>query len=497
LLAYIAAGGYWLWITGWGGYAFLASIAVYTLFAILAERWTRSQRKLLPPIDWGVPSTFTPFDRQAWALVEEEAEKGDTIPADQLLEVDLYIETGRRLAQRLAAHYHPLSTNPIEHVPVVEILTSLELAAEDLVELCREIPGGDLVTYAHWKRAVQASTYLSRANEIYTYLLPLFQPMTGIVRLGTQKLMVQPAWRSMQQNLLRWFYRAFVNRLGFHLVELYSGRLAIGAEQYRRLTRRAARKQEAAEEGLRALVIAVVGARDAGKSLLIKALERQSETSLAAIRARLEAGGFEPDLADRLKEAVWVEVDGYTIHPGGESARDRQTRRAAVEVAVESDLLLLVLDGRREDFAPDTKFLAAWEQWFASHPGLEIPPALAVVTGADRLGPSGDGAPTRAATVQARVEAVRRALPKVVADVVAVGLGTDPPTGVTDRLLPALASLLHRADRVNLIRHLYHMSTRSKARRLLTQVGRQGRRLWEGLKSARRARSHPPDAQSA
>ena len=42
----------------------------------------------------------------------------------------------------------------------------------------------------------------------------------------------------MQQNVLRWFYQAYVNRLGMHLIELLSGRLAIGAGQYRRLTRR-------------------------------------------------------------------------------------------------------------------------------------------------------------------------------------------------------------------------------------------------------------------
>src|SRR5690349_20023307 len=95
-----------------------------------------------------------------------------------------------------------------------------------------------MVTPAHWKRAVQAAGYFQKANEIYGYLLPIFQPLGGLVRLGTQKLMVQPAWRNMQQNVLRWFYRAFVNRLGTHLIELYSHRLAIGPDHYRKLTRR-------------------------------------------------------------------------------------------------------------------------------------------------------------------------------------------------------------------------------------------------------------------
>jgi len=235
ILAYMGFGTYWLWQRGWTIYAFAAWVTAGVAFSILASRWTKAQRQLLPPIDWDAPHTFGTHDRLAWDLVQQEAERSESLPMDSLSGVDIYIDTGRALAHRLAAHYHPLSTSPIEHVPVVEILAALELAAEDLSRLCRQIPGGDLVTYAHWKKAVVASGYLQKANEIYGYLLPIFQPITGIVRLGTQKLMVQPAWKNMQQNVLRWFYRAYVNRLGTHLIELYSGRLAIGSEGYRRL----------------------------------------------------------------------------------------------------------------------------------------------------------------------------------------------------------------------------------------------------------------------
>ena len=57
----------------------------------------------------------------------------------------------------------------------------------------------------------------------------------------------------MQQNVLRWFYQAYVNRLGVHLIELMSGRLAIGAEHYRRLTRRAGTARGRLIPGARAL----------------------------------------------------------------------------------------------------------------------------------------------------------------------------------------------------------------------------------------------------
>ena len=93
-----------------------------------------------------------------------------------------------------------------------------------------------MIALSHWRRAVQVAGYINRANDLYSFVLPFFNPVTGLTRLGTREWIVKPAWKSMQQNVLRWFYQAYVNRLGMHLIELMSGRLAIGAHHYRRLT---------------------------------------------------------------------------------------------------------------------------------------------------------------------------------------------------------------------------------------------------------------------
>jgi hypothetical protein len=93
--------------------------------------------------------------------------------------------------------------------------------------------------------------------------------------------------------------------------------------------------------------------------------------------------------------------------------------------------------------------------------------------------------------VHARVDALRAALPPVVADIVPVGLRPGAPFGVVERLLPDLAALLHRAERMALLRHLHSVAASSKAGRLVRQVGRQGRRLWDSLRAARRASARP------
>src|SRR3954466_6765794 len=75
VLAYLGFGALWLAERGWLLYAGLLWLAAGTVFAFLASRWTKSTNPILPPLDWDSPQTFTAFDRQAWELVEAEAEQ--------------------------------------------------------------------------------------------------------------------------------------------------------------------------------------------------------------------------------------------------------------------------------------------------------------------------------------------------------------------------------------------------------------------------------------
>ena len=479
----------WIWVTAAG----LISLATGVIFTLLLTRWTKSKTAFLPPLDWDSPQTFTDFDRKAWGLVEAEAEQGDSLAMEKLTTFDIYIDTGRRLALRLAAHYHPLSTDPIERVPVIELLTALELAAEDLSQLCRQIPGGDLVTAADWKRAVVAANYFQKASDFYTYLLPIFNPVTGVSRLASQHLMVKPAWKNMQQNLLRWFFRAYVNRLGTHLVELYSGRLVIGATGYRKLTRKLHKGARAAEPSETPLTIALVGRKKAGKSSLLGEINKVRATNPPVGRGLTPGSG--PAGWERLKSAEITEVDFYTANSAKETARDRSTRRHAVKKAIKADLLLIVLDIRTNDFARDLDFLRDWGQWYLDHPESVAPPAIAILTHADAADLPGEwqfpqnwetGTQPREIAVRAKIDELRTVLPPLVTNI-AVGIPPDALAGHGDELASLLAELCARAERGALIRQLRIASTQSKTDRLLRQVGQQGKSLWSSLRHKKTA----------
>jgi hypothetical protein len=414
------------------------------------------------------------------------------------MEADAYINTGRSLMRRLANHYHPEAQDPLESVPVVELLAALELAAEDLGRLCRQIPGGDLITLSHWKRAVKVANYIQRANDLYTFLIPILNPVSGLVRLGAREWITKPAWKSMQQNVLRWFYQAYVNRLGVHLIELLSGRLAIGSDQYRRLSRRLGTAGIPARDESVPLRIAVAGAKGSGKSRLIELARSVTQGDLRLVKARMDALGLDAAMLDRLHDVEWVEAPGYALAVQGETKRDRASRIAAIEATVNCDLLILVVNAQKPFHKADVEFAQGWDRWYVERPNHEVPPALVVIAGVDRIEPTESwcppynwpqGASRRESAVRNALQSLRASLPPSFTDYIAVGLHDESPFGVIEDLLPSIAAQLHKAERAALIRRLAALSGRSRAGRLMSQIGEHGRSIWKSVRSRRKSGS--------
>ncbi len=505
VLVYVGLGMLWLWERGWVACTVAAVLWLLAggVFAILAAKWTKTSRPLLPPLDWDSPQLFSPLDREAWKLVQDEAEKGESLSFDTLLGSDTYINTGRNLLGRIAKHYHPFTHEPLDDVPLVELLTALELAAEDLSGMCRQIPGGDMISLSHWRRAVQVAGYINRANDLYSFVLPFLNPVTGLTRLGTREWVVKPAWKSMQQNVLRWFYQAYVNRMGMHLIELMSGRLAIGAHHYRRLTKRPRMGSGGVlGEDIKPLAIAVAGAAGAGKSRLIKMIQEACSGEMNLIKAKVAPLCLEPALLDRLKEARWIESPGYQAASAAESRRARAQRAASLAAAADCDLCILVVSGCNADHSNDVVFAQAWDRWFQEHPQHEVPPALVIVTGIDRPEFAGaskiaqeEGAFTtqerRESLIRAELESLKSMLPPAFHEYTAVGLGEETPAAVIEHVVPALTPLLLKAERTALLRRLQEVSGRSRVGRLVQQIGEQGRSLWGSLRARGKSGSAP------
>jgi len=236
----------------------------------------------------------------------------------------------------------------------------------------------------------------------------------------------------------------------------------------------------------------VIGAKGSGKTRLVEAIRQFFGGDPALGRAKFESMGLDPGLFERLAAVRWIESDGYSPTLEGESRRDRAARQAAVSAAIEADFVVMTLNGRGGLRPADIAVTTDWDRHFIDHPEREAPPALVVVTGVDdpEFGstwtPPYDwsaGKTVREAAVRALFDSLRASLPPTIAAFTASGVREDTPFGVVEHVIPGLAAQLQKAERTALIRQLQSFSSRSKAGRLVSQLGQQARHVWGHLRS--------------
>ena len=129
MLAYVGLGMLWLWERGWVACTVAAVLWLAAGGVVLGpgraldqDRHARSCR----PLDWDSPQTFSPLDRDAWKLVQDEADQGRKPVLRRLCWEATSTSTP---AAVFSSAWPPTiirsATNPLDDVPLVELLTAL------------------------------------------------------------------------------------------------------------------------------------------------------------------------------------------------------------------------------------------------------------------------------------------------------------------------------------------------------------------------------------
>lgn len=467
----MSIGSYAMWVWGWWWYLWWPMAACVALAYLLGWYWAR-QKQLLP--SGAEPAGhWTDRDREAWKLVEARAAKIKDTPLEQLENLHSYLDAGKSLAEELARFYHPHSKDPLGQVTIPELLTVAELAAHDMHELTETyIPGGHLLTVNHWRQARRASDWYQTANHAWWLVAALFNPVKTGMRFAASKFGVSQPWQQLQQSIADWFYAAYVHRIGAYLIELYSGRLGVGAARYREL--------QAADESSamsKLVTIAILGKVKAGKSSVINALlgEQQARTDVlpetdTVTRYRLKQDETELDLLDTV---------GYG-HEGPRADQMKATERAARE----SDVLLLVMHARDPGREADVRFLKRLRSWFAEKPELKMPPTIAVQTHVDLLSPAMEWSPPydwrtptgpKEESMAAAVAAAQEQFGDLARIIVPVCAAPGKVFNVVDELMPAILSQMDEAHAVAFLRCLKADVDQDRLRKVLRQIVSAGR----------------------
>jgi predicted GTPase len=509
-------GGYALWQRGWSFWAWWPMTASIALAYVLGAYWQK-KRKLLH-IEFSPEIHWTDRDKQAWKLVEARAKEGSKIPSDKLIQFDFYSETGQAMALEIGRFYHPGAKEPLASLTLPEILAVVELASHDLAEMVdKYLPGGHLMTISDWMKAKQVSDVYQTASTLWWAASALFSPVDTAMRLIASQVGVSRPFAMLQQNLLLWFYTAYLQRLGTYLIDLNSGRLRVGATRYREILNQQKSAADATEadaktesdgghrtndedttevlqlekpENLNRVAIGLLGQVKAGKSSLANALLGDQRAKTSVLPQTNEVTRYVLHPAEIPTQLEILDTVGYG-HAGPREDQLASTRNAAKSC----DVLLLVLHARNAARQADLLLLRDLRKWFDSHPELKMPRVLGVLTHIDLLSPAMEWQPPYSWEQPVRIKeqqiaeamrTVKELLGECLVGVVPVCAAEGRVYGVNEWLLPGLVKLLDEGRAVAMLRCLKAEVDNKKVRKVFDQLmaaGKQGASiLWEVVK---------------
>jgi predicted GTPase len=391
-----------------------------------------------------------------------------------LTSLDQFFSLGQEILGRVATFYRPDDPEPLLAVQVPFLFRAIEETARDLAVITANLPFAHRVTISEIVRGYQFSQKLKPAYELYRLyriLSPLVNWPSGLFRIFVTDRLFDLTKETLNQWLLKWY----VDRVGYHAIELYSGRLL--------LTRRfdvdasppllpdtAETLAEARKVTLEPLRVLILGQVKAGKSSLVNALfgEIRAGTDVVPTTAQLTPYVLErPNLGGMV---IISDMGGY----------EDPTE------ALRSDLILLVVSAVNAAREPDRRLLAQLRDRFAAQPELRPPPVVVVLTHIDLLRPPRDWAPPYNVVIpdSAKAHSVRGAL-----DAVAVDLGLTPELvvpvcllperlyNVEEALVPLLVQVLPEAKRTLLLRGLKTLHDQEQWELLWLQARATGRFL--------------------
>jgi predicted GTPase len=316
--------------------------------------------------------------------------------------------------------------------------------------------------------------------QFYRALSPLISWQSGLFRILVTDRLFDLTKETLNQWLLKWY----VDRVGYHAIELYSGKLLLT----RRLDATSpltfdtaqllAEAQVAPSEPLRILILGQV---KAGKSSLVNALFGEVRAAIDVIPTTAQLTPYVLERSDLKDSIILCDMGGYE-----DPTLPKERREEALTEALRSDLIVLVSSAVHAAREPDRRLLAQLRGHFAAHPELRPPPIVVVLTHIDHLRPPLEWAPPYNIVTPDSLKArsIRGALDAVAADlgmtpelVVPVCLQPERLYNVEEALVPLLVQALPETKRVQLLRSLKTLRQQEQWELLGRQARAAGRFL--------------------
>ena len=280
------------------------------------------------------------------------------------------------------------------------------------------------------------------------------------------------------QNL----FSAYINKLGFYAIQLYSGQITLDdispIETLSDVSKKDIKKIKAYEKSLEPLRILVLGQVSSGKSTLINKIFGEIKTAEGVLPTTSQITPFKLE-REGLEVATILDSAGY----GGLEHEDAPAllKKAWEEI----DVVLVVCNASHAAREEDAKQLQKLRHEFQLHrKNRTLPVIVAVATQIDRLRPFREWLPPyniqepqsiKAQCIFDVCEAISKDLSLPLGLIVPVCLAPDKPTyNLDDGLIPLIHEQLDDAQRARYLRCLKNQKDKSYWREWRKQISNTG-----------------------
>ena len=451
--------------------------------AVLGLAWWFVNRRLnrnLELLDISPSVDKTAQSKQAYEKIERISAVHRTGNPD-LASSEFYIQTLLEVMQAVAEQYYPQRKDALLEIKLPYLLKVIEMLAQELrVSLAENVPGSHIFSL---NDIVRSQRLASRGLELYRLFRIVsagLDPISAMVR-ELRILTTDSLFSHSTEDLKRWLIDAYIKKIGYYAIELYSGNLVLDNNLFAQATRSSRQeldkiKQREAAVSAEPFRIVVLGQTNAGKSSLINALfgAQKAET-----RVIPNTEGFTSYLLERpgLESAIIWDCEGY-----GSDDYQGALAQVAEEIA-RSDIILLVISATNVARDPDKKMLQAIQECFEFKDKGSLPPVVVALTHIDQLRPIREWNPPydvikpdsiKAQTIRLMMDVVTAELDLNIEQIAPVNLKPGFEYNVEEGLIPVVFQQLEQAKQVRYLRCLKEYRKEDYWRRLWRQSKQAG-----------------------